>query len=35
MKTKREDFMSADDCKADMDKFVGPKGIFNVPAGGR
>jgi len=31
MKSKDEDFMSFDDCKKDMDKFVGAKGIFNTP----
>merc|ERR1719473_1201634 len=31
LKEKDEDFMTMDSCKKDMDKFVGPKGIFNTP----
>merc|ERR1719379_2607542 len=30
LKEKDEDFMTMEGCKKDMDKFVGPKGIFNV-----
>ena len=35
LKEKGEEHMTMDSCKKDMDKFVGPKGIFNVAPAGR
>merc|ERR1719146_253857 len=31
LKDKDEDHQTLENCKKDMDKFVGPKGIFNAP----